>query len=101
MNSTEHLFSCLGEEGAEIAQDVSKINRFGLLDVNIIAPDSGTNKERLINELNDLIGIVEMLVERGILPTDWINREKINAKKIKVEKFMRYARKVGTLRGKK
>ena len=57
MNVTEHLLTCLGEEGSEIAQDVDKSNRFGLDDVNVLKPDGPNNRERLVNELNDLLTI--------------------------------------------
>jgi hypothetical protein len=61
MTDIEHLLMCLAEEGCEIAQDCSKINRFGINDVytHIDAgteletrhPEKGTNRERLIEEV--------------------------------------------------
>lgn len=97
MNAIEHLTTCLGEEGAEIAQDASKCLRFGWNDRNFLNPTGPTNSERLVNELNDLIGVAEMLVAHGLLPEDWMSRAKIEAKKEKVTNCMEYARKVGTL----
>jgi hypothetical protein len=97
MNAIEHLTTCLGEEGAEISQDTSKCLRFGWRDRNFLNPTGPTNQERLVNELNDLLGVVEMLVTEGAIPPDWISREKINAKKEKVLNCMEYARKQGVL----
>jgi hypothetical protein len=91
VNCIEHLLVCLGEEGAEITQDVSKSLRFGLDDRNILNPTGPTNRERLIEELNDLLGVASMLVDKGVLPSDWQDEEKQVAKKSKVTKFMRYA----------
>jgi hypothetical protein len=97
MNTIQHLMTVLGEEGAEIAQDASKCNRFGCNDRNFLNPTGPTNTERLVNELNDLIGVVEMLIAHGVLPEDWMSRQKIEAKKEKVFNCMEYARKVGAL----
>jgi hypothetical protein len=97
MNAIQHLLTCLGEEGAEIAQDTSKCNRFGCNDRNFLNPTGPTNTERLVNELNDLLGVAEMLVTEGVIPANWMDREKIAAKKEKVLNCMEYARKVGAL----
>lgn len=98
MNTEEHLLTCLGEEGTEIAKDVSKSLRFGLDDVNCLEPSGPTNRERLVNELNDLEAVRQLCVAHGLVPEDWLDNEKIKAKKEKVLKFMDYARRVGTLK---
>jgi hypothetical protein len=100
VNPTEHLFVCLGEEGTEVAHIVSKILRFGVDDRNVLIPDGPTNMERLVDELNDLEAVIDMLVESGVIPSDWPNRYKQNAKKDKVDKFMLYAADKGTLQWK-
>lgn len=51
MNTTEHLLTCLGEEGCEISKDVSKSLRFGLDDRNLLDPDGPPNRERLLADL--------------------------------------------------
>lgn len=91
MNITEHLLTCLGEEGAEIAQICSKSTRFGLADRNVLNPTGPTNQERLVGELNDLLGVCDMLVRAGKLPKRWMNTRARKAKAAKVRKFMRYA----------
>lgn len=97
MNATEHLLTCLGEEGSEIAQDVSKCLRFGMDDTNVLNPTGPTNRERLVNELNDLMGVCRLLVERNIIPADWQDFEKQREKREKVKTFMLYAMQKGVL----
>ena len=97
MNAVEHLLVCLGEEGCEIAQDVDKALRFGLDDRNVLNPTGPTNRERIVIELNDLMAVKELLVEERVLPLKWLDRNRIDAKKAKVRKFMLYARAKGAL----
>lgn len=106
MNTIEHLLTILGEEGAEIAKDCSKSNRFGLDDIYThIAPDGsqevrnemGTNRQRLINELNDLLGTAQILVEYEVLPANWQDPIKQQQKRVKIRRYMAYAHNVGTL----
>jgi|GEM_PF-806225 len=97
MNAIQHLLVCLGEEGAEVAQDAAKALRFGLADTNCLKPDGPTNAERLVNELNDLLGVAEMLVWFGALPADWQSAQKQSNKKARVVAFMKYAANAGTL----
>ena len=92
MNRTEHLLTKLMEECAEVTQEASKASIFGLQEVMPGQPF--TNCERIVKELNDLWAICEML---GIASVD---REAIAAKKVKVEKYMAYARSIGTLEDK-
>lgn len=102
MNTTEHVTSCLGEEAAEVASEIvkltSKCNRFGLDDRNVLDPTGPTNLDRLIDELNDLLGVTQLLVDNGILPPMWQDPAKQEAKKSKVLKFLDYAKGVGALR---
>ena len=56
-----------------------------------------SNREKMINELNDLSEIVEMLVEQGMLPDNWLSEEKKKAKRAKIIKYCDYARQRGTL----
>lgn len=97
MTTIEHLISCLGEEGVEIAQDCSKINRFGPHDTNCLEPSGPDNTQRLVNELNDLFAVAAMLVAKGIIPRDWQSWEHQDAKINKVLKFIDYARERGTI----
>jgi len=98
MNTTEHLLTCLAEEGSEVTKDATKSLRFGLDDRNVLNPTGPTNRERLVDELNDLMAVVDLCVAHGILPENWQSPEKHQAKLEKVEKFMNYAKKVGALK---
>jgi phosphoribosyl-ATP pyrophosphohydrolase len=95
----QHLLIKLSEEAVEVALELSKrIHKtmlFGLNETNVKNPNGPNNREAIINELNDLYGIVEMLVDEGTLPKDWFSEEKIQARKEKVERYMEHARNVG------
>lgn len=93
MNAQEHLLACLNEECCEVGQIVDKALRFGLNDRNVLNPTGPTNRERLIEELNDMVGVIQKLEEAKILPRNWQSIARVKAKKMKVEKFMNYARK--------
>lgn len=94
MNRTEHLFCILGEEAAEVVQRSSKIMRFG---VSEIQPNQlRDNSERLLGEIADLLAVKEMLEEEGALKKVDL-RPLMDLKKKKVEKFLEYSRKQGTL----
>lgn len=92
MTRTEHLLVILMEECAEIQKEASKALRFGLDDHH---PDYESNRKRLANEMADFMGIVEMLQDENDL--ELIDYEKVNAKKIKVEKYLEYSKNCGTL----
>jgi len=98
MNVSEHLLSCLAEECGEVMQNASKSLRFGLDDRNVLDPTGPTNRERLVDELNDLIGVADMLSDRGMIPKNWRDQEKQDVKQHKVAKFMDYAASIGALK---
>lgn len=108
MNEAEHLLSIAGEECCEISQVCSKINRFGIDDVythidpetgiKTPHPEKGTNRQRLVDELNDLAGVVRLLANHGLIPTNWGDRDKQFQKMEKVKRYMKYSRLQGTLK---
>lgn len=94
MNHAEYLLSCLSEECAEIAQRASKAQRFGLSEIQ---PGQGlTNVQRLVGELHDLMGVVQLMEDEGILKVGR-GLEAVAAKKEKLRRFMEYSRQCGTL----
>lgn len=97
MNFKEHLLVLLMEEAAEVAKETAKALRFGLEDRSVLNPDGPTNRERMVDELNDLMGVVAMLEEHAIVPVDWFSPIKQKAKREKVMQFMLYAQSVGAL----
>jgi hypothetical protein len=65
MNRIEHLLVCVTEECAEIAQAADKALRFGLEDGS---PErQSTNAEDIVKEYSDLVALIRMLFEEGVL----------------------------------
>ena len=93
MDRTEHLLTILAEECAEIAQRASKALRFGLDEVQ--PGQELSNEQRLWNELNDLAGVGEMLI--ALRGRGGLSRDAVEAKKAKVEAFLKYSEQCGTL----
>ena len=93
MNKQEHILSIVGEECAEISQRCSKAMRFGMKEIQKDQPL--TNSERIVEEFNDLIAVMEMLYDKPII--EIIIPELIDAKKSKVEKYLSYSQGLGTL----
>lgn len=92
MTRLQLLLAKLSEEGSEIAQIALKTQQFGLSEVCPGQPLS--NAERTHQEIDDLMAAVEMLNEEygfGYAP----NRERIEAKKAKVNKFAAYSARLG------
>lgn len=88
MNTQDYLLICLTEECAEIAQRATKALRFGLDEIQ--PGQTLNNKERLIQEIADLFGVIEKLELE-------IPKDKVLAKQIKIEKFMKYSKQIGRL----
>lgn len=96
VTENEHLLSCLAEECNEVAQRVSKALRFGL---NEIQPGQPlTNAQRISLELTDLCGVVTMLLSRNLIVD--VDPAGVIEKQAKIEKFMKYARELGTIQDK-
>lgn len=94
MNRKEHLLVCLAEECAEVAQRVSKALRFSLSEIQ--PGQDLTNEERINQEFHDLIAVVEMLFDEGVIIASPLPHV-IDAKKAKVEKFLLHAAANGTI----
>lgn len=54
--------------------------------------------ERLIDEFNDLLGVMELVFDCKV--DELINRNKILNKKIKLDKYMQYSKELGILNNK-
>lgn len=94
MNREQHLLIKLAEECTEVSHRVSKALRFGLSEVQ---PGQGQdNCERLWAEVHDLIAIVELLGDEGILPKQ-LNIPRVDRHKAQVAEFLEYSEKCGTL----
>jgi NTP pyrophosphatase (non-canonical NTP hydrolase) len=64
-NKTQYLICKLQEEAAEVIQAVSKINRFG--EQNRHPDRQTTNKQELVQELEDFLAILAVLEELKFL----------------------------------
>ncbi len=89
MNTTEHLLTTLTEECVEVAHRACKALRFGLAEIQ--PGQDENNAQRIERELSDLVGVAEML---GLC----VSRGDIDKKKARVQKYMEYAKEVGTLK---
>lgn len=102
MTRTEHLLTILAEECAEVAQRASKAIRFGLAEVQ--PGQDKTNARRLMDEVNDFLATYQMIAGPVVSPTtplfqgdpnEWMAA--IKAKQDKIESFLNYSAKCGTL----
>jgi hypothetical protein len=97
MNIKEHLLACLAEECNEVAKDAMKSLRFGVSNLNVLDPTGPTNRERMVYELNDLMGVIALLIEYEVIGEHWVDAGMQKRKKEKVLEFMHYASTVGVL----
>ncbi len=103
MNYLEHILTCAAEECGEVSKEIHKALRFGLDDQVTLDPNGPrgttgpTNRDKIVEELNDLMGVINMLVTCGALPYDWQDAERQDRKRGKVSAYMGYARRVGAL----
>lgn len=97
ISKKEHLLLKLSEEAVETALEMSQLLHksiiFGL--DSRYGEGKPTNLERTVDELNDLLGVVSMLEDEGVLPEDWLDPAKIHAKKEKINKFLEVSRRLG------
>lgn len=92
MNNKEYLLTCLMEECAEATQAASKYLRFGR--DSTFAGYPTTNEDYLVRELGDIVALVELLQEEGIIYNVY-DPNHIDAKKIKVKEFRERSRQLG------
>ena len=102
MTREEHLLTILMEECAEVIQRASKALRFGLAEVQ--AWQTKTNAQRLMDEVNDFIGVYQMIAGPVVSPTSPLFActpeeclAAIRAKRSKVEHWLAYSFACGTL----
>lgn len=99
MNRKEHILTIIAEECGEVAQRITKMLRFGVDEVTPGLEPHLDNNYRFYKEFADLLGMVEMAEDEGILisPDDDLMIKWKNDKVEKVEKYMEYSQKMGTL----
>lgn len=97
MNERDYLLVCLMEECAEISEQVSRISvrASKMLRFSADEVEPGQllmNCQRLAAELADIIGVIEVLREAGIIDLSQIDR-----KREKIAKFMQHSALCGVL----
>lgn len=94
LNEEQYLLICLMEECDEVSQRAAKALRFGL---NEAQPGQDlTNAARITQEINDLFTVIERIENLGMIPAT-LDAMAINAKHLKITKYMAYSREQGTL----
>lgn len=63
MNDTNEIMLITQEECAEVTQAISKVFRFGMDSQH----NGASNKTRLEEELGDLLCMIELMIEKGIV----------------------------------
>jgi NTP pyrophosphatase (non-canonical NTP hydrolase) len=84
-SKTKEVMDILQEECAEVIQAVSKISRFGIDNVKPGKPK--TNREHLEEELGDMLAMIDILKEQGIVSSTALD----NAKYAKIEKLKKWS----------
>jgi NTP pyrophosphatase (non-canonical NTP hydrolase) len=81
---TQEALIILSEECAEVVQEVCKIQRFG---IDTISHHTGlTHTETLEKEVADVLAMIDILIDQGVLNTDKLSAGK-QAKFNKLKKW--------------
>lgn len=96
MNIKEHLLTVLAEECAEVQLSVSKALRFGADDGR--TGSDVTNAQDIEKEFIEAMAVRDMLKELGVLSSLDDTKAIYDNKRVRVEKFMEYAKSKGTLK---
>jgi NTP pyrophosphatase (non-canonical NTP hydrolase) len=75
-NRIQQILDILQEECAEVIQNISKCRRFGL--DNEYLKGSGTQREQLAKEIGDVLAMVELLKEHGVITQTELDLAKRN-----------------------
>jgi len=84
-SKTKEVMDILQEECAEVIQAVSKISRFGIDNLKPGKPK--TNREHLEEELGDMLAMIDILKEKGIVSGACLEA----AKYAKIEKLKKWS----------
>lgn len=72
----KEILGILQEECAEVIQAISKINRFGMTGID--PRDQRSNQLKLEQELGDLLCMIELLKEQGLIDHREIDQAALN-----------------------
>ena len=79
----DEILTITQEESAEVIQVISKIFRFGLGHEHVSSGRGITNTEKLEEGVGDLLAMIDLMVEHGIVRTEKL----AEAKQRKIEKL--------------
>jgi hypothetical protein len=100
MSRVDYLLAHLAQECCEIAIRCTKAQMFGLDEIQ--PGQEFTNRERILHELADMLGVGELLRNEGVLPNEMLGgtelTQRIDAKKEKASHFADYSRQLGRLK---
>lgn len=86
MNNKEHeVMNILSEECAEVVVAVSKCHRFGMDNYKPGKPK--TNREHLEEEIGDLLAMVDIMLDKGLITIEHLEAAKI----AKIEKLKQWS----------
>ena len=85
-DKVEEALGILQEECAEVIVEVSKIRRFGLNTAHYRSDMKHTHRTMLEMEIGDVLAMVEILIDQGVLNTDALEAAK-QSKKLKLKQW--------------
>jgi hypothetical protein len=83
---TEETLGILQEECAEVIVEVSKIRRFGLHTAHYKSDMQYTHRAMLEQEIGDVLAMVDILIDQGVLNADILESAK-QSKKLKLKQW--------------
>jgi NTP pyrophosphatase (non-canonical NTP hydrolase) len=84
-NKIQETLDILQEECAEVIVEVSKVRRFGIESLHYKTGLS--HKTMLENEIGDVLAMIDILLDAGVLDSNNLNLAKIN----KIEKLKQWS----------
>lgn len=94
------MLGLLAEESVEVSHRVHKALRFSLEEVQ--TGHTRNNEGRLIEEFIDLLVVMQVLVEEGVIQdpieVEWAKQHAID-KQAKIAKYIEYSTKLGIING--
>lgn len=94
MTRAQLLLTLLMEECSEIIKNASKTQRFGASEIykGPENPKGLTNAGRIVDEFEDMLVVIDMLREEGVIELESITYiEKRKTKRAKVEHYIHYS----------
>jgi hypothetical protein len=94
MNEDDYHLLCLAEELSELSKEIFKTLRFGMDDLH---PRTGvSNREKMAEETHDVRTLLQLCVDRGLLPPWDPTAEAIKAHK--VHRYLEVSRNLGKVK---